>query len=98
LVGDANAAARLFDNLEKIVAIDAMLAENLARVACFLISNRQEQMLRRDVLVLHRIGLFLRGSENLAEAGREILLPTLHTRKTRDGGFAIILDDLNVRS
>jgi hypothetical protein len=55
-------------------------------------------MLSRDILILHRLGLFLSGGEDLAQARTEILLTTLHPWKTTHRSLAIVLYDLNVRS
>jgi hypothetical protein len=57
LIRDAGAAAHSFDYLQKIVAVDAVLTKQFAR-AFFFVSKREQQMLRRDVLVLHRLRLF----------------------------------------
>src|ERR1051325_10956297 len=53
-------------------------------------------MLGRDVLVLHRFGLRLRGYEKLAQARAEILLTALHTGKARDRRLYVVEDNLHV--
>ncbi len=73
-----------------------MLAHDLAGVAVFLIHNRQQQMLGRDKLVLHLIGLLLRGRKHLAQARTEILLPALHARKTSDRCLRVVEHDRDV--
>ena len=67
-IGDAHAAARLLDRFQQIIACDAMLPQNLARVALLLVGYRNQQMFGRDVLVLHRLSLFLRRREDLVQA------------------------------
>jgi hypothetical protein len=47
-------------------------------------------MLGRNKLVLHLVGLFLRGRKYLAQARAEILLTTLNTRKTSHRGLGVI--------
>ena len=78
--------------------IDAVLAKNLASQPVLLVCDCEKQMLGRDVLVLHRLSLFLSGDENLAEARAEILLPALHTWKTRDCRLHVVQNHLNVRA
>jgi hypothetical protein len=67
-----------------------MLAKDLSCVTVFLFNNGQQQMLGRNKLVLHLVGLFLRGRKYLAQARAEILLTTLNTRKTSHRGLGVI--------
>jgi len=46
--------------------------------------------------VLHLVGLLLRSSEDLAQTRAEILLATLHARKTRDRRLRIVENDRDV--
>src|SRR5205807_2580152 len=96
LIGDARAAACLFYRFQQVVAADAMLTQNLSGLTIFFICNRQQQMLSRDVLILHLLGALLRGGEDLRQTRTEVLLSSLDFRKPADGRFAIVLHNLNV--
>src|SRR6185369_3131655 len=80
LIRDARTTAHLLDHFEQIVSHYAVLAQDLAGVAVFLINDRQQQMLSRDKLVLHLVLLLLRGRKYLAQTRTEILLTALHAR------------------
>src|ERR1041385_4205417 len=55
-------------------------------------------MLGRDELVMHLIGLLLRRREYLAQGRAEVLLPALHSRKTRDSRLRVVENDGDVRT
>ena len=97
LIGNPRAAARLLDHFQQIVAINAVLTQDLSRFTVFLVSDRQQQMLGRDVLVLHLLGLLSARRKNFGKTRAEILLTTLNARKTRDCRFAVVLHNLDVR-
>jgi hypothetical protein len=71
-----------------------VLAEYAARRAVLLLDDGEQQVLGRDVLVLHPLGLLLRGGVELRRARREILLPALHLGLARDLGLQVVQDDL----
>ena len=73
-----------------------MLAQKLSALRFLLFRDRQEQMLGRDVLVLHLLSLLLRRREYLGQARTEILLAALDFRKARDGRLAIIEHNLDI--
>ena len=75
-----------------------MLAQNLSRVAVFLFDDRKQQMLGRNKLVLHLIGLLLRRRENLTQTRTEILLTTLNARETSHCRLRVVEHDRDVRS
>src|ERR1044072_2318263 len=50
LIGDARAATHLLDDFEQILAIHAVLAQDLARVAVLFFSDGKQQVLGRDEL------------------------------------------------
>src|ERR1051326_7116496 len=73
-----------------------MLAQNLSRLAIFLVDKCEQKMFGRDELVLHLLSSLLRHGENLRKPWTEILLAALHPRKAPDRRFAIVLDHLNI--
>ena len=78
--------------------VDAVLSENFSGLTIFLIRDGEQQMLCRDVLVLHRLRAFFSSDENLAQTRAEILLPALNLGKARDSRLHIIENDLHVRA
>jgi hypothetical protein len=75
-----------------------MLAQDLSRFTIFLVDDCQEQMLSRDVLVLHFLRTLLRRRKDFGKTRAEILLAPLDARKTADCRFAVVLHNLDVRS
>ena len=67
-----------------------MLPKNLAGLSVFFLSDRNQQMLRRDKLVLHTLGLLLCSGEDLAESRAEVLLATLNAWEARNRGLNIV--------
>ena len=70
LVGDALAAAHFLQRLQDLLLADPQRLEQGLSPALDL-QEGQEQVLDRDVLVLHPLGLGLRGFEHLAELGAD---------------------------
>ena len=68
LVGDRLAAADLLQGLEDVLLGDAEGREHVLGPALDL-AEAEQQVLDRDVLVLHPVGLGLRRVEDLAELG-----------------------------
>ena len=81
LVGDALAAADLLQRLEHLLLGDPQRLEQCLRPALDL-QEGQQQVLDRDVLVLHPLGLGLRGLEDLVELGADRQLAAGHLGKT----------------
>jgi hypothetical protein len=88
----------LFDRLQQIVAIHSVLAQQLSTGPIFLIGNREQEMLSREILVLHFLRQLFGRSEYLGQAGTKVVLTALHTREARDCRLAIAEDHLNVRA
>src|SRR2546427_1624828 len=70
-----------------------MLPKNLAGLSVLFLGDRNQQMVRRDKLVLYFLCLLLRGGEDLAESRAEILLTALNTWKARNGRLNIVCYD-----
>ena len=96
LVCDARAAAHFVDHFREVFAVDAVLAQDAARRAVLFVGDGEQQMLGRDVLVLHLLGLLLRRCIKLRGAWAKILLPALNFRLARNLGLEIVQDDLQV--
>ncbi len=64
LVGDAGAAAHGLQGFEHRLLVDGIQLENVLGLRVDL-RQREQQVLGRDELVLHRVGLFLGGFEHL---------------------------------
>ena len=86
----------MLNDLEQVVAFEAVLTNDLARLAVLLFTDRQQQMLGRNKVVLHRFSLLLRDVKNLRKPRAEILLATLNTRKARDGCLNVVGHDRDI--
>src|SRR5215217_939840 len=75
-----------------------MLPQDLAGVAVFLFNDRKQQMLSRDKLVLHLIGLLLRSCKDLTQARTKVLLTSLYARKASYCGLSVVKNNGNVGS
>src|SRR5262245_27877908 len=75
-----------------------MLAQDLARVAVFLLNDGKQKVLGRDELVLHLVRLLLCHGEESRYARAEILLPAMHTWKASDSRLRVIKNDSDVRA
>ncbi len=80
LVGDALAAAHFLQRLQDVLLADPQRLEQGFRPALDL-QESQQQVLDRDILVLHPLSLGLSGFENLAELGTDRRLPAGHLGK-----------------
>ena len=98
LIGNSRAASCLLNCLKKIVAVNAVLSQDLSGFAIFLVDDCQQQMLGRDVLVLHLFSALLCRRKDLRKTRAEILLAALDARKTADCRFAVVLHNLDVGS